>query len=75
MASSLLRVISRRKPASHVRPLYLRKPKSQPLTDWSELGQKLAVVKWKKLFGFYADSEGGHFGTYTIDGNLTSDET
>jgi hypothetical protein len=40
------------------------------------LNAALAVVKWKKLFGFYADNEGEHFSTYTVDGNLlTSDET
>lgn len=40
------------------------------------LNAAFAVIKWKKLFGFYADNEGEHFSTYTVDGNLlTSDET
>lgn len=29
----------------------------------------LAVVRWKKMFGFYRDTEREHFSIYTIDGN------
>lgn len=29
----------------------------------------LAVIRWKKLFGFYKDFEHEHFSAYTIDGN------
>lgn len=50
--------------------------KNIQVADLNALNAALAVVKWKKLFGFYADSEGEHFSTYTIDCNLlTSDET
>jgi hypothetical protein len=46
------------------------------IADLNMLNAALAVVKWKKVFGFYADNEGEHFSTYTIDTNLlTSDET
>jgi ThiF family len=46
------------------------------IADLNMLNAALAVVKWKKLFGFYADNESEHFSTYTIDTNLlTSDET
>lgn len=34
----------------------------------------LAVIRWKKYFGFYADLEGEHFTTYTIDGNAMTNE-
>ena len=35
----------------------------------------LAVVRWKKLFGFYLDFEGEHNSTYSIDTNsLISDD-
>lgn len=50
--------------------------KNIQVADLNALNAALAVVKWKKLFGFYADNEGEHFSTYTVDGNLlTSDET
>ena len=50
--------------------------KNIQVADLNALNATLAVVKWKKLFGFYADNEGEHFSTYTVDGNLlTSDET
>jgi hypothetical protein len=46
------------------------------IPDLNMLNAALAVIKWKKLFGFYADNEREHFSTYTIDTNLlTSDET
>jgi hypothetical protein len=46
------------------------------IADLNMLNAAPAVVKWKKLFGFYADNESEHFSTYTIDTNLiTSDET
>jgi hypothetical protein len=46
------------------------------IPELNMLNAALAVVKWKKLFGFYADNEGEHFSTYSIDTNLlTSDET
>lgn len=36
------------------------------------LNAGLAVVKWKKLFGFYLDLEGEHFSVLSIDGNRAS---
>jgi len=33
------------------------------------LNAALAVIKWKKLFGFYFDFEQELSSTYTIDGN------
>jgi len=48
--------------------------KNIQIADLNALNAALAVVKWKKLFGFYADNEGEHFSTYSIDCNLlTSD--
>jgi hypothetical protein len=29
----------------------------------------LAVIRWKKLWGFYADQEGEHNSLYAIGGN------
>lgn len=31
----------------------------------------LAVIKWKKLIGFYFDEEREHFSTYSVHGNVT----
>lgn len=39
------------------------------IADLNALNAALAVIKWKKLFGFYLDLEGEHHSTYTIDGN------
>lgn len=39
------------------------------VADLNCLNACLAVVKWKKLFGFYADLDGEHFSTYAVDGN------
>lgn len=44
------------------------------VADLNALNATLAVIKWKKLFGFYADLENEFFSTYTIDGNLTINE-
>ncbi len=45
------------------------------IADLNALNAALAVVKWKKLLGFYQDREREHFTTYTIDVNmLTSDD-
>jgi hypothetical protein len=45
------------------------------IADLNALNAALAVIKWKKLFGFYHDLENEHFSTYTIDGNmLTNDD-
>jgi len=40
------------------------------IADLYELNAVLAVVKWKKLRGFYRDLEREHHCTYTTDGNL-----
>ena len=39
------------------------------IADLNALNAALAVIKWKKLFGFYHDLECEHFSTYDIDGN------
>lgn len=38
------------------------------------MNASLAVIKWKKLYGFYLDFENEHFTTYTLDGNALSNE-
>lgn len=46
------------------------------IADLNALNAALAVVRWKKLFGFYRDLEGEHFSLYTIDGNhLANDDS
>jgi hypothetical protein len=40
------------------------------VADLNALNACLAVVKWKKLRGFYRDLEREHHSTYTTDGNL-----
>ncbi len=44
------------------------------IADLNALNAALAVIKWKKLFGFYKDFENEHFSTYTIDGNVLFNE-
>jgi hypothetical protein len=44
------------------------------VADLNALNAVLAVIRWKKYFGFYADLEGEHFVTYTIDGNAMTNE-
>lgn len=44
------------------------------IADLNALNAALAVVKWKKLFGFYRDLEDEHFSTYTLDGNMLINE-
>ncbi|MGH9616994.1 MAG: ThiF family adenylyltransferase [Acidobacteriaceae bacterium] len=39
------------------------------IADMNALNAALAVIKWKKLFGFYRDLEHEYTSTYTIDGN------
>ncbi len=39
------------------------------IADLNALNAALAVIKWKKLRGFYLDLEKEHHSTYTIDGN------
>ncbi len=44
------------------------------IADLSALNAVLAVIKWKKLCGFYNDLENEHHTTYTIDGNALINE-
>lgn len=44
------------------------------VADLNALNAALAVIKWKKLFGFYLDLENEHHSTYTIDGNMLTNE-
>ena len=39
------------------------------IADLNALNASLAVIKWKKLRGFYLDFENEHHSLYTIDGN------
>lgn len=40
------------------------------VADLNALNAVLAIIKWKKLRGFYRDLEGEHHSTYTTDGNM-----
>ena len=44
------------------------------IADLNALSAVLAVIKWKKRRGFYADLENEHHTTYTIDGNAITNE-
>jgi hypothetical protein len=44
------------------------------IADLNALNAALAVVKWKKLYGFYLDLENEHHSTYTVDGNVLTNE-
>lgn len=44
------------------------------IADLNALNAALAVIKWKKLCGFYLDLEHEHHATYTIDGNILTNE-
>ncbi len=48
--------------------------KNIQIADLNALNAALAVIKWKKLFGFYADFEKEFFSTYTIDSNMLINE-
>ena len=39
------------------------------IADLNALNAALAVIRWKKLFGFYLDLEGEHYSAYSTDGN------
>jgi hypothetical protein len=39
------------------------------IADLNALNAALAVVKWKKLRGFYRDLEREHFSVYAVDGS------
>ena len=48
--------------------------KNIQIADLNALHAALAVIKWKKLFGFYADQRGEHYSTYAITRNETNNE-
>jgi hypothetical protein len=48
--------------------------KNIQIADLNALNAALAVIKWKKLFGFYIDQEREHFSTYAIGGNDMNNE-
>jgi hypothetical protein len=44
------------------------------ISDLNCLNGALAVVRWKKMLGFYRDLEQEHFSAYTVDGNALANE-
>ena len=44
------------------------------VADLNALNAAMAVIKWKKLLGFYHDFECEHFSAYTLDGNRLNNE-
>lgn len=44
------------------------------IAELNMLNAALAVIKWKKLLGFYADFEHEHHTTYSIDGGMLLNE-
>jgi hypothetical protein len=44
------------------------------VADLNAMNAAMAVVKWKKLSGFYVDLEGEHFTTFNTDGNQMLNE-
>lgn len=44
------------------------------VAELNALNASLAVVKWKKLMGFYLDLENEHYCTFTVDGNIIINE-
>jgi hypothetical protein len=44
------------------------------IAELNALNAALAVIKWKKLAGFYQDLDFEHHCTYTIDGNMLRNE-
>lgn len=44
------------------------------IADLNALNAALAVIKWKKLFGFYGYIEDEHYAEYVISGNLVNNE-
>lgn len=44
------------------------------VADLNALNGAMAVIKWKKLRGFYHDFVHEHFSAYTVDGNRLSNE-
>ena len=44
------------------------------VADLNCLNAALAVVRWKRHYGFYADSGREHFSAFMIDGNTLVNE-
>lgn len=44
------------------------------VADINALNAVLAVIRWKRLMGFYVDQQGEHQSRYTIDGNVIGNE-
>jgi len=44
------------------------------VADLNAMNAVLAVVRWKKWAGFYLDLEREHHATYTVDGNMLTNE-
>jgi hypothetical protein len=44
------------------------------VADLNAMNAAMAVIKWKKLCGFYADLRHEHFSAYTIEGNALASE-
>lgn len=44
------------------------------IADLNALNAALAVIRWKKMCGFYHDFDQEHHCTYTIDGNLLTND-
>lgn len=44
------------------------------IADLNALNAAFAVIKWKKIFGFYRDPEDEHHSTYELDGNIIHNE-
>jgi hypothetical protein len=44
------------------------------IAELNALNAALAVIKWKKLFGFYRDLEHEHYSVYDIDGNCVTND-
>lgn len=44
------------------------------IADLNALNAALAVIKWKKLMGFFRDLDHEHHSTFTIDGNMLLNE-
>jgi Domain of unknown function (DUF6791) len=44
------------------------------VADVNALNAALAVIRWKRLMGYYVDQQGEHQSRYTIDGNAIGNE-
>jgi hypothetical protein len=48
--------------------------KNIQVVELNALNAAIAAIKWKKLFGFYADDASEHFSVFVIAGNETINE-